>query len=73
MCFQKEHDLERHYFSKVEEDLGFTHNVSTNNNDYYVSFNKDDKKFNGDFEANLKSFLLNSKLRVKVGANSNTK
>lgn len=50
MFLQKEHDLARYYFSKTAESLGFTHNVSTNNIYYYVSFNKDDKKFNEDVE-----------------------
>lgn len=50
MFLQKKHDLARYYFSKTDESLGFTHNVSTNNIYYYVSFNKDDKKFNEDVE-----------------------
>ena len=54
MCIQNEHDLAQHYFSKIDEGLGFTCNVSTNDIYYYVSFNKDDKKFNGDVE--LKKF-----------------
>ena len=54
MCIQNEHDLAQHYFSKIDEGLGFTYNVSTNDIYYYVSFNKDDKKFNGDVE--LKKF-----------------
>ena len=50
MYFQKEHDLARYCFSKIDEGLGFTHNVSKNNIYYYVSFNEDDKKFSGDVE-----------------------
>ena len=53
MCLQKEHDLSPHYFSIINEGLGFTHKVSTNNIYYYVWFNKNDKKFNGDVEVKM--------------------
>lgn len=40
MCFQKEHDLAQDYFSNIDENLGFTNNVSTSKFCYYVSFKK---------------------------------
>ena len=63
MCIQNEHDLAQHYFSKIDEGLGFTYNVSTNDIYYYVSFNKDDKKLNGDVELkNFKNLFVELKL-----------
>ena len=44
MCFQKEHDLALECVLNIDENFGFTHNVSTNETNYYVSFKKMTKK-----------------------------
>ena len=55
MYFQKEHDLAQDYFSNIDENLGFTHNVSTSKFCYYVSFKKNNVDYNlaSEFGANL--------------------
>ena len=51
MCFQKEHDLAGEYFyHHMGENLGFTHNVSTNFFACYVSVKSGNISFNGDLE-----------------------
>ena len=50
MCFLKEHDLAQESFHQIDENLGFTHNVSNSSFYCYISFKKDDEKFNGDIE-----------------------
>ena len=50
MCFEKKHDLANEYFHQIDENLGFTHNVSTKFLAYYVSFKSGNKKLDGNLE-----------------------
>ena len=51
MCFQKEHDLaEEYFYHHMGENLGFTHNVSTNFFACYVSVKSGNASFNEDME-----------------------
>ena len=46
MAFQKEHSLaDEYFFDNSKKDISFTHNASTNELCYYVSFKK-----NSDFD-----------------------
>ena len=54
MVFQKEHAIAGEYIYEIEENLGFTHNVSNRSLHYHISFKLDNKNFSA--ERDLKKF-----------------